>query len=262
MNKYSEQIDTILSNNGVDDKIFVGAKALAMAVAVLSAKTLAPRVLPDSFLIVKSPEDVDGAVSRVVADEGFALATLRSVALYLRAAYDDKLGHLDVSEVQGFYDAYQRSSVEDRRIALVGTLRMFHDLMDEEVARIGGDEADRLLAETKGSFESFIAQTANEPSSVLLFNMDQSIAFAINLSQNILKLHEGDRAMEINEARDANRILGAFSGMMFDQLTDNLAGMVSQEQFKQVLPEEDFEKVNALLELAYGNDDGSQQTIQ
>lgn len=258
MNASMSTIDTVLASNGLTNKDFADSKVIAIAIAVASSASMPPRILPESMQTISAASDIPAALQRFASDRGLVLSTLRAVALYIRAAFDGDTSKYSSADVQGFYDAYQTATDADKRIALVGTLRMFDDIMTEELMRVA-PEAAGLLDQTGVNFDGFVQETADEPDAILLYNLEGAISFAVNLAQVILKEHEV-KGQTITEAREEYRGIGQILGKMMDLMTSRIVGDVLKQSFKAKMSEEDFNTVEAILELQYG-DNGERRPV-
>lgn len=247
-------IDTLLAQNGLSDKIFSDTKLRTMMVVVQSQEKFAVQILPAELATVKSSDDVEVAIQRVVSDDAYFLSTLRGLALYIRAKFDGK--EHDKEAVQKFYDLYQTSSPEDQLTAKIGTYRLLIDILGDEsarcVAKDGKEGLGDIQAQIAERFESVLNDDGIEGLSI---SLEQPVSLLVCLGQVLAKAEEiGD---DVETARDINRKTGQMNCMFLEMISEQVGGKVVQATIQSKLTPEQYEIFDAQLDKAIRQEEGS-----
>lgn len=246
MSKHFENASAVIAAAGIETKT-LACTGKAQAVTIMSSKVLAPVALPASLRLVNSQEEVEVAIKRVVEDEAAVITTLRGLALYTKARFAGET--FDPETLQAFYDEYQKASVEDQRVAVVGTLRLLDEQLDAETHRCAtadGRDVAAIMEEFDGKFDKFIEDTKDETVVVLLENFEQVTTMIIQIASLIAKADAAGESVE--SARDANREGGSIMTFMYNMMLSGVTGAVLQATLRHVLSADDFATVEALLE--------------
>lgn len=212
------------------------------AVTILSAKTLANVILPQSLRIVNSQEDVTAAITRCATDEALVITTFDCLGRYIESKFNGTA--FDAEDGQKFYDDYTAKNVILRRSTATAVLQRLDTLLDAETARCAPEGTD--LAEFEGAFEKFIADTAGEPLVAVLEHFTPVVSFLVPLATTIEKATQAGKT--VLEARDDNRVSGIIGHIMYDHMVESMTGVMLRETMKATLPSDLFDTVEAILE--------------
>lgn len=243
MTDFNSQMNAVLANNGVSvEKDFAMVNIQALIFLMQASKSgFAKAILPESMVVISSEDDVDAGLERIVAEEAFAVANLRALAKYVEAKFAGN--EHDTAAVEQFYELYKTSSDEDKFSAQVGTLRLLDQLMSDEVNRVGGHNGE---LSTSKEFDEMLEQFEGQGVAPLYHNIQPVAEFVYNIAQVIFKATEMGKT--VTEARDANRKVGMINTMLLKQQLGEVGGFVVKTLFKTLLPEDQFQLVEAIGE--------------
>lgn len=241
MTDFNSQMDAVLAQNGVSvEKDFAMVNLNALVFLLQASKSgFAKAVLPEGMALISSEQDVDSAVTRIVSDEAFSVANLRAMAKFVEAKFEGK--DYDASEIAQFYELYKNSSDEDKITAQIGTYRLLDELMNAEVNRVGTRNGE---VATSKEFDAMVEGLEPDDIRAVQRSIQPVAEFAFNIGQIIMKAEQQGKS--VVEARDANRTVGFINTMILSQQIDEVGGLIVQYTFKNLLPKDQFEMVEAL----------------
>lgn len=234
-------IDDVLAANNVDNSIFASVKSKALVTVAMCAEGMREAVFPASFNLPASSEGVEDLLKRLASDEALFVAALRAIGTYVISRQTKDLSAFSHEKIEEFRTRYDESSEEVKSIALIGTLRLFDQSMNLEMERVTGDNPG------DESFDELLETLAEEPKEILLISLEMPISFGMAVAQCLTKAEStGDLTTE--QALDMNRVVGHVNMRIADDMSDGLCGPLTKFTVQHVLPQDQYEILDALLE--------------
>lgn len=245
MTNFKSQMDAILAQNGLDVPSAFGLLPVQTIVALMQTgkSGFAQAALPEGLAMVSTSEEVHAMIQRLVTDEAFVVTNLRALAKYLESALAGK--EHDVADIAKFYEAYQSASDADKRDAQIGTLRLIDAAMNAEVNRVRELRKDKEIPEaTDADFNNLLAAFEGQGMAPIFANFEPALEFALSTAQCIYKGLSAGHTLE--ESLDGSAKVLMFNNILMKAAGESLSGEIIGATFKNLLPADQFELVEAM----------------
>lgn len=210
-----EAIDAAIKATGADVND-MQSSGRTVALTVVAHRLFPAAFLPESFAIVKSSDDVQGAIQRVAEDDAFVVSVLRGLALYTDSVITGVTTDVK-ADVQSTYDAFKAADEVGKRAIIVEVAKLFDKVITDETIRCGGED---LIKQTEGQLEGLIEEYQSRPLFSIFEPLHDAEVMCVQIAQQLITGAGEGRSVEAS--LDANRHEGMMSTfayrMMFEQL--------------------------------------------
>lgn len=234
-------IDAVLAANNLDTTAFASVKVKALVAVAMCTESMRETLFPASFGLPAGRDGVGDLLNRLAIDEALFVSALRAIGTYVVSRQTNDQSAFSHEALEKFRTSYTESTEENKRIGLTGTLRMFDDSMNMEVERVTGNKAGDK------SFEELVEALKDDPKEILLLSLEMPIGFTIAMAQYLSKA-EKYGGLTTTQALDMNRLVVQINMQIQDELADQLCGPITQFTAQHLLPQDQYEILDALLE--------------